>query len=107
MAARAAAPKQRELKVDEDLNSFNAWKDNLLYILSLNNDFAPFLAEGATWRDDSVANRGLLDDTADAVPDAANRLTGAQKAARLRLMLGQIANFATTSFKFFQVLSLK
>ena len=85
MAARAAAPKQRELKVDEDLNSFNAWKDNLLYILSLNNDFAPFLAEGATWRDDSVANRGLVDDTAAAVPDA-----------RLRLMLGQIANFATT-----------
>ena len=90
-AARGSAPKQWNLSKEESLNSFNAWKDNLLYILSLNNDFTPFLADNATWETDATANRGFADDAAD----AQNRLTAVQKAGRLRLMLGQIANFAT------------
>ena len=93
MAARSAQ-KPRDLTKEETLNSFNAWKDNLLYILSVEHaEFAPFLANGATWSKNEVANRGFADD-ADPVP-AAQRKTAAQKAAALRLMLGQIANFAT------------
>ena len=89
--AAARAPKQWSLSTEETLNSFNAWKDNLLYILSLNDDFAPYLANNAAWQTDATANRGYADDAADANP----RITAVQKAARLRLMLGQIANFAT------------
>ena len=93
MAARSAQ-KQRNLTKEETLNSFNAWKDNLLYILSIEHaEYAPFLADGATWGKESVANRGFTDDGDDVA--AATRKTGAQKAAALRLMLGQIANFAT------------
>ena len=93
-ATRGSAPKQWNLSEEESLNSFNAWKDNLLYILSLNADFTPFLAQNATWATDATANRGYADDGDDVVV-AANRLTAVQKAGRLRLMLGQIANFAT------------
>ena len=93
-ANRASAPKQRFLEKEETLNSFNAWKDNLLYILSLNTDFTAFLADGATWESDSTANRGFRND-GDEVADANARVTAVQKAARLKLMLGQIANYAT------------
>lgn len=94
MAARSAQ-KPRDLAKEETLNSFNAWKDNLLYILSVEHkDFAPYLADGATWSKSSVANRGFADDEATA-DNAATRKTAAQKSATLRLMLGQIANFAT------------
>ena len=91
--ARACAPKQRYLEKVETLNSFNAWKDNLIYILSLNANFTPYLAEGAAWQTDAVANRGYADDGNDVAQNA--RVTAAQKAARLKLMLGQIANYAT------------
>ena len=91
--ARACAPKQRHLEKVETLNSFNAWKDNLIYILSLNANFTPYLAEGAAWQTDAVANRGYADDGNDVAQNA--RVTAAQKAARLKLMLGQIANYAT------------
>ena len=94
MAAARSAQKQRNLTKDETLNSFNAWKDNLLYILSVEHtDYAPFLADGASWEKESVANRGFQDDGNDV--DANRRKTATQKAAALRLMLGQIANFAT------------
>lgn len=94
MAARNVAPKQEKLKAVETLNSFNAWKDNLLYTLSLTTDFAPFLVDGVTWGLETTANRGFAND-GEEVTDAAQRVTAVQKAARLRLMLGQIANYAT------------
>ena len=89
------APKQWTLSKSETLNSFTNWKENLLYTLSLDQAFAPFLADGATWQKKSTANptRGFTNDD-DTVP-AATRLTAAQKCARLELMLGQIANYAT------------
>ena len=94
MAARSAQ-KQRNLSKDETLNSFNAWKDNLLYILSIEHaDYASFLVDGVTWGKESVPNRGFQDD-GNEVTDPAQRKTAVQKAAALRLMLGQIANFAT------------
>ena len=91
--ARACAPKQRHLEKEETLNSFNAWKDNLIYIISLNANFTPYLADGAEWQTDAVANRGFADDGADVAANV--RLTAVQKATRLKMMLGQIANYAT------------
>lgn len=91
--ATPRAPKQWRLTTDETINSFENWKQNLMYILSLDNNFAPFLAEGFAWEKKTTANptRGLADD-GDGVP-AANRKTAAQKNVQLDLMLGQIANY--------------
>ena len=89
------APKQWALTKDETINSFENWRTNLMYILSLDNNFAEFLADGFTWHKKSAAhpNRGLAPDGENIPRD--NRKTAAQKNAQLELMLGQIANYAS------------
>ena len=65
----------------------------MVYTLSLDSNFAPFLAEGATWGKKTRAQplRGFTDDGED-VPQV-NRQTAQQKVNFLELMLGQIANY--------------
>lgn len=89
------APKQWQLTRIETVSSFESWRANLVYTLSLDNNFAPFLVDGFTWQKKSNIhpNRGLANDGAD-VQEAA-RLTAAQKSARLDLLLGYIANYCT------------
>lgn len=86
------APKQWSLTKNETITTFESWRQNLIYILSLDTNFAPFLITGATWQKKLRTNpmRGLQND-----PDMTVRgaRTGAQKVAHLELMLGQIANF--------------
>ena len=91
--ASARAPKQWELTKNETVNSVENWKQNLLYILSLDTNFAPFLKPGFEWKKKSTAHptRGLVDD-GDNVPES-QRWTGAKKNAALELMLGIIANY--------------
>lgn len=93
MANVHRAPKQWSLSKVETLNSFENWRQNLLYTLSLDQQFAPFLVDGATWSKKTKADplRGFVDD-ADPVP-AAQRRTAQQKVNMLELMLGQIANY--------------
>ena len=93
MATSTRAPKQWCLTRDETLSSFQAWKQNLLYILSLDLNFKPFLEPGVTWTKKTSANptRGLTSDGYD-IPKRQRR-TANEKAADLHLMLGQIANF--------------
>ena len=96
MAHASRAPKQWKLEKKETLNSYNNWKENLLYTLSLDANFTIFLSNPAfTWSKATTAdpNRGLTDD-ADTVPQDRRR-TKEQKVIQLNLMLGQIANFAT------------
>ena len=92
MATRA--PKQWLLTKNETITSFESWRQNLLYILSLDNNFAPFLASDFKWKKKSAANvnRGLTNDP-ETTPEA-SRKTAAQKVVQLELLLGQIANFA-------------
>ena len=87
------APKQWSLTKDETITSFEAWRQNFIYILSFDVNFAPFLLEEATWRRKASTNptRGLTD-VAEGVPEARRR-SAAQKVMHLELMLGQIANF--------------
>ncbi|CAB4008750.1 Retrovirus-related Pol poly from transposon opus [Paramuricea clavata] len=89
MAARA--PKQWQLSKNETITSYESWRQNLIYILSLDSNFVSFLE--ATWQKKTSTNphRGLVDD-ADPIPEP-RRLTAVQKNARLDLLLGQIANF--------------
>ena len=91
MAARA--PKQWVLTKHETITTYESWKQNLLYILSLDVNFAEFLAATAVWLPNSTANqnRGLHND-GDGVAENRRR-TAAQKVIQLELMLGQIANF--------------
>ena len=86
------APKQWSLSKNETITSFESWRQNLLYILSLDRNFAPFLVEGVSWKKKSKSDttRGLEDDPNW---DEDNGLTKEQKVNYLELMLGQIANY--------------
>ena len=87
------APKQWQLTTNETLNSFKNWKENLVYTLSLDQSFAPYLKDGVTWGKltSSTPSRGFTDDATT----AANAKTKEEKCTTLNLMLGQIANYAT------------
>ena len=63
------------------------------FILSLDTNFAPFLADGATWEKKTRAQplRSFTDD-GETVP-LSRRKTSRQKVNFLELMLGQIANY--------------
>ena len=87
------APKQWSLTKQETITSFEAWRQNLQYILSLKNNFAGFLADGVTWLKKSPGSphRSLQDDP-ESIPQASRR-PAQKKCTHLELMLGQIANY--------------
>ena len=78
--ASNSAPKQWKLSENEDYTSYEAWRQNLLYHLTLQPKFVPYLKEGATWKKKSAAapNCGLTDD-----PAGDNQQTAAEKVAVL------------------------
>ena len=49
IASTHDAPKQWSLSKTETVKSFENWKQNLVYTLSLDSHFAPFQADGVTW----------------------------------------------------------
>ena len=67
------------------------------YSLSLDANFAPFLADNFTWLKKSsiAANRGLEYDGNDVAATRRRTCTAFQKNLHLELMLGQIANFCS------------
>ena len=85
------APKQWSLIKTETITSFEAWRQNLQYTLSLDQNFSIFLVDVSSWLKENATNptRGLTSD-AQGVP---NRRTSEQKVSHLELMLGQIANY--------------
>ena len=86
------APKQWTLTKNETITSFEAWRQNLQYTLSLDVNFASFLGDTVTWLKKSQGPlRGFTDD-GEAIPTARRR-TAQQKCTHLELMLGQIANY--------------
>ena len=93
MANFNRAPKQWCLTKTETINSFENWRQNLAYTLSLDTHFVPFLIDGVTWGKKTRTSplRDLVDDGED-VPEA-RRKTAEQKVSMLELMLGQIANY--------------
>ena len=92
MATSFRPPKQWVLQEKETITSFASWQSNILYHLSLNNEFAAFLDDAFEWQKKSSPNRGLASDS-DEVP-AGERKTAAQKNIHLERMLGLIAQFA-------------
>ena len=84
------APKPWTLKdKDETITSFYNWQSNIIYHVSVTNEFVPFLE--LEWEEQSTPNRGLADD-GEPVP-AADRKTAAQKNIILERLLGLIAQF--------------
>ena len=87
MTQQFRPPKQWSLTENESITSFANWQSNMLYHLSLNNEFANFLS--SEWQKKSSSNRGLTDDL-ESTPD---RKTAVQKNIGLERMLGLIAQF--------------
>ena len=90
--ATSKAPKQWQLTKNETITSFENWRQNLVYTLSLDVNFAPYLSD-MQWGKKSASrpNRDLQDDS----PDVLMGKTAAQKSAQLDMMLGMIANYCT------------
>lgn len=90
----AIAPKNRYLNTIETITTFNSWKDNMVYVLGLNDNFAPYLLPDATWGRDSSATpyRGYTDD-AGVNDDPPTGVRKKEKARQFELFLGQIANW--------------
>ena len=85
----AKAPKPWKLTESESFSSYTSWQSNILYVLSREKNFEPFLAKDAQWLKSSAANpkRGLVDDGGE------NGVTAAQKVILLEQMLGLIAQY--------------
>ena len=86
MANIRRAPTQWCLTKHETINTFENWKQNLIYTLSLDVNFAEFIATDAQWEKKTAArpNRGMTGN---------NDATTQQRVYTLELMLGQIANY--------------
>ena len=84
MTSSRGAPKQWRLTKNEIITSYESWRQNLPYVLSLARNFAPVLE--STWQKKSASDHG------EAIPEA-SRLTAVQTNTRLELLLGLIANF--------------
>ncbi len=86
-------PKPWCLTRKETISSFDVWRNNLVYCLSLDANFSPFLAENCVWLKKSTANplRGFTNDP-NTVPEA-NRRTAIQKDAHCDMMLRLISNY--------------
>lgn len=93
MASSSRAPKQWSLTKNETINSFENWRQNLIYVLSLDANFSKFLEPNYSWgkKTKNSPRRGFEDDAATVAE--AQRKTAQQKLSSLELMLGQIANY--------------
>lgn len=93
MMASTRAPKQWCLTKHETVTSFENWKQNLVYILTLDPNFAPFLGDDFSWHKKTKNDplRGMVSDPMSEPSDT--RRSAQQKASMLELMLGQIANY--------------
>ena len=89
MANTHRAPKQWCLSTHETITSFESWRQNLQYTLSLDTHFAPLLIPGTIWEKRSTTRnnpfRGFQDDPED-VPDD-RRLSAQQKVIKRTVIM--------------------
>ena len=86
----ALGPKLRQLSPTETLASLEQWRQNVVYNLSLNASFTPYVDMVFGKKSRSKPHRSLeADDTT-----VANAQTAAQKCVVVDLMLDQVANWA-------------
>ena len=65
--AAIRAPKQWSLTKEETITTFESWRQNLKYVLSLDANFATFIQDGIEWGKKTRAepNRGFQNDGDD------------------------------------------
>ena len=85
------APKPRELTENENATTFETWKENLLFHLTMDGSYDEFLEDNFTWGSVSIQFRGLKDSKDD---NGAVTLSARKKEALLGIMLGSIASYA-------------
>ena len=90
MAHKSLIPKQRILTESENQTSFEAWKESMVFHISLDPKSARFLDDLKTWN--STQNRGFTDDSNEVNQD--KRMTKEAKAALLNIILGSISTYA-------------
>ena len=90
---KSLIPQQRKLEREESEVDFEIWKEGLIFHVSLDARSARFTSSGDlnTW--DSSVNRGFTDDvtTGARALEEGIRMTGAAKAALLKIVLSSIA----------------
>ena len=93
-----SAPQQWRLTKNETVTSFESWKCNLTYGLSLNQTVTAFLTPGATWLKWSKvkANWGCTDDSEDV--EVASRKTAAQMALLLEKDAAEDCQLLSSNF---------
>lgn len=86
-AMATKAPKPWKLTEDETFSSFTSWKNNLLYSLSQDDKFKPFLGPDSAWQKQTSTNpnRGFTDGTGS--------LSARQQSMNLSQMLGLISQW--------------
>ena len=90
---KSLIPQQRKLEREESEVDFEIWKEGLIFHVSLDARSARFTSSGdlSTW--DNSVNRGFADDvtTGARALEEGIRMTGAAKAALLKIVLSSIA----------------
>ena len=95
MAHQSLVPKQRFLTEEESQISFEAWREGLVFHVSLDNKSSRFLSDLKTWT--SADDRGFTDDVDDAdgaTHTAETKMNKTAKAALLNIILGSVATYA-------------
>ena len=101
--AKTSIPKELSKNYDNiestQTPSCNWVKMKLWIHISLNKDFAPFIEVSFTWLKKAFANpiQGFENDGSN-VSENERKITEVHECAKWNLMLGQVANYATTVF---------
>ena len=85
------APKCRVLTPNETPQTFETWKETLLFNLTLDGTFEFLLEDNITWQGVNTPNRGFVNDVGG---DENTRRSAQNKAQTLKLLLGTIAGYA-------------
>ena len=85
------APKTRCLTDVETPSTFETWKENLVFNLTIDGSFEEFIQEEFKWGPATTTYRGLTNDDEEIFGP---KRTAKQKEAYLQLMLGSIASYA-------------
>ena len=98
MAHRSLVPKNRTLTEQETQISFEAWREAMIFSISLSDKSARFLSTGNLCAWTAAEDRGFTDDgeIGESSPGvtAENKMNKAAKGALLNIVLGSIAGYA-------------
>ena len=90
LITKVSRPKRLDDNDANSVDTYEDWKDNLIFYLAQDSSYACFLKDNVTWGDALTPNRGFSDDaTTEKVP-----LSAVQKAANLNRFLGIIVQCA-------------